>query len=141
MSDDRFDLDGLPTRVLFGAGRRADVPGEVARLGGRRVLILTGRSQEVHSAVLPQVAALVAGAAPDALRRVARALGADDGADALHQLAVRAGAATSLGALGLREDQVDGVAGRVAAAAPAAPREVSAEDVRGVLRAALAGRG
>lgn len=350
MSDDRFDLEGLPTRVLFGAGRRADVPGEVARLGGRRVLVLTGRSQAaavaelqaalgsshvatfdgavehvpvalaararavagetdadlllavgggsavglakavaltggrpmvvvpttysgsemtpiwgttdggrkttgrdervrprvvydpeltvdlpsattassgmnavahcvealwlpggnpmtralaeegvrelgdalpalareprdagaraaalrgawlggtalalagtglhhklchelgglglphapVHSAVLPRVAALLAGAVPDALQRVARALGADDGAAALHQLAVRAGAATSLGALGLREDQVDGVAERVAAAAPAAPRKVSAEDVRGLLHAALAGRG
>ncbi|MCZ2824232.1 MULTISPECIES: maleylacetate reductase [unclassified Modestobacter] len=93
----------------------------------------------VHAAVLPAVAALLSEAAPDALRRVARALAADDGVAALRQLAVQAGAATSLGDLGLRVDQVDEVAERVAALAPAAPRAVSAADVRGVLHAALTG--
>ncbi|WP_299954264.1 maleylacetate reductase [uncultured Modestobacter sp.] len=93
----------------------------------------------VHAAVLPAVAALLADAAPAAVDRVARALGGGDGPAALRRLARQAGAPTSLAALGLRESEVDEVAERVAAAGPAAPRPVSAVDVRRVLLDALAG--
>lgn len=37
----RFDYVALPSRVLFGAGRLADVAGEVQKLGGRRTFVVT----------------------------------------------------------------------------------------------------
>jgi len=40
-----FEL-ATPTRILFGAGRVAEVPGAVAALGVRRALLVTGRSAE-----------------------------------------------------------------------------------------------
>ncbi|WP_277184257.1 maleylacetate reductase [Caballeronia sp. BR00000012568055] len=42
---DAFVYEPLPARVLFGAGRRADVAGEVARLGCARPLIVTSPEQ------------------------------------------------------------------------------------------------
>jgi alcohol dehydrogenase class IV len=40
-----FEL-ATPTRILFGAGRVAEVPGAVAALGARRALLVTGRAAE-----------------------------------------------------------------------------------------------
>jgi maleylacetate reductase len=49
-----FVYQALPARVLFGAGRRADVAEEVARLGCERPLIVTTREQH---ALADQIAA------------------------------------------------------------------------------------
>lgn len=62
---------------------------------------------ETHAVVLPHVVAHNAPAAPDAIQRVARALGAPDPAAALFDLLVSAGVPSSLQALGLREDALD----------------------------------
>src|SRR5262245_22313214 len=42
--DDRFELEVQAQRVVVGAGRFADVPGEVDRLGLRRLMLVATRS-------------------------------------------------------------------------------------------------
>ncbi|SFE32489.1 maleylacetate reductase [Blastococcus tunisiensis] len=95
---------------------------------------------QVHAAVLPAVTAFLADAAPGAVARIRRSLGVADAAEGLWQLAADAGAPTSLADLGLAPEQVDEAADLVAQAGPAAPRRVTADDVRSILGTALAGR-
>ena len=95
---------------------------------------------EVHAAVLPHAAAFNAEAAPAALARAARALGATDLPGGLWDLASRISAPTSLRRLGLRFEDIEVAAELVAAAEPANPRPVDAAGVAGVLRAAYDGR-
>lgn len=45
---DSFVYTALPSRILFGAGRRVDVAAEVARLGCSRPLIVTTRGQSAQ---------------------------------------------------------------------------------------------
>lgn len=94
---------------------------------------------ETHTVVLPYALAHNAPAAPQALAVLRRALGADDVPRALWELAGRLGAPRSLAELGLREGDVAPAADRVAGEPYANPREVTAEGVRSVLRAAYEG--
>jgi maleylacetate reductase len=98
---------------------------------------------ETHAVVLPHAAAFNAGAAPEALRAAAGALGADDAPAALHALLARVGAAagtpTSLRALGLREEDLPRAAALATARPYANPRPVTADGVLAVLRRAWAG--
>jgi maleylacetate reductase len=71
---------------------------------------------ETHSAVLPQATARNAPTVPGPAARLAAALGADDLATGIFDLAERAGSPTSLRALGLREQDLDGAADAVAEA-------------------------
>ena len=41
-----FVHESAPMRVVFGAGRLADVPAEVDRLGAKRVLLVAGGPEE-----------------------------------------------------------------------------------------------
>ncbi len=95
----------------------------------------------VHSAVLPHAAAYNRDAAPQAMRRLAEALGADDAAAGLWDLARALGAPTDLVSLGFPADPdaAAAVAAAVAAASPANPRPVTEDGVRALLRAACAG--
>ena len=68
---------------------------------------------ETHSAVLPQVTARNAPTVPDPAARLAAALGADDLATGVFDLAERVGSPTSLRALGLREEDLDAAAAAV----------------------------
>jgi maleylacetate reductase len=95
---------------------------------------------EVHAAVLPHAAAFNAEAAPAALARAARALGATDAPGGLWDLASHISAPTSLRRLDLRFEDIEVAAELVAAAEPANPRPVDAAGVAGVLRAAYDGR-
>jgi alcohol dehydrogenase class IV len=122
---------------------------------------------EVHAAVLPHAAAFNAEAAPAALARAARALGAADAPGGLWDLASRTGAPTSLArltrlahyqdhgipegdqagrhgkaqaSLGLRAEDIEVAAELVAAAPPPNPRPVDAAGVAELLRAAYHGR-
>ncbi|MEV7085142.1 maleylacetate reductase and hydroxyquinol 1,2-dioxygenase domain-containing protein [Streptomyces sp. NPDC093085] len=93
-----------------------------------------------HTVVLPHVMAYNAPAAPEAMRRIAGALGAADAPTAVYDLVASVGGPRALRDLGLPEDGL----GRAAALAGAAPypnpREVTAEGVTGVLGEAWAGR-
>ncbi len=99
---------------------------------------------ETHAVVLPHAAAHNASAAPEALRRVARAL-ADAGrpdhsaAAGLWDLARDIGAPTSLAALGFPSGAVAEAAALVVERQPVNPRPVNQESVEALLGAALAG--
>lgn len=95
---------------------------------------------ETHAVVLPHVAAFNAPAAPDALARAARALGAEDAAGALFDLAAETGCPRSLREIGLREEDLDTAADRVVETAYPNPRPFDRDQVRALLGDAWAGR-
>jgi maleylacetate reductase len=106
---------------------------------------------QTHAIVLPEVLAFNAPAAPDAARRIGRALrggpdtgGSDTGeADpvgALRALSARLGIPRGLRELGLAEDQIDVVAALVEPAVPADnPRRADRAALREIIHAAWAG--
>ncbi|NJC72893.1 maleylacetate reductase [Planosporangium thailandense] len=97
---------------------------------------------DLHSALLPQVAAFNATAAPEAFTRAARAMHVGSGrcvGQALFDLATTVGAPTSLAKLGLEPDAVESVAASVAAATVGNPRPVTEADLVHLLRAAFVG--
>jgi maleylacetate reductase len=91
----------------------------------------------VHAVILPHVVAFNAPAAPEAMARIAAALGVPDAAIGLVALVRGLGVPRTLTALGFRQEDVDRASALVTAAAYANPRPVTAEDVRTLLRAAL----
>jgi maleylacetate reductase len=94
---------------------------------------------EVHTVVLPHALAYNAGAEPDALRRVGRALGADDVPRALQALARRFGAPTSLAALGMSADGLDRAAELAVQNQYANPRPLERTALRALLQRAFDG--
>jgi maleylacetate reductase len=94
---------------------------------------------ETHAVILPHAAKYNAGAAPEALGRVARAMGAEDAARGLYDLAKRIGAPLSLAEIGMPEEGIDEAA-RAAVASPYPnPRPVEFEGVRALLKEAYRG--
>jgi maleylacetate reductase len=98
---------------------------------------------QTHAIVLPEVLAFNAPAAPDAARRIGRALrGGPDGdpVGALRALSARLGIPRGLRELGLEEDQIDVVAALVEPAVPADnPRRADRAALREIIHAAWAG--
>ncbi|MFY9807045.1 MAG: maleylacetate reductase [Pseudonocardiaceae bacterium] len=92
-----------------------------------------------HSAVLPFVTAYNAPAAPAAMVHAARALGAQDPARALWELAERIGAPTSLAQVGMDPGRIPEAARLVVESPPVNPRPVDEAAVAELLRAAHAG--
>jgi maleylacetate reductase len=92
-----------------------------------------------HSAVLPYATAYARGWADPALARVAEAMRARDAAGGLWDLAQRLGAPASLGALGLRLEDIPTVVDAVLANPPRNPRPVDRGGLEELLRAALSG--
>lgn len=95
---------------------------------------------EVHAVILPHAAAYNAQAAPGALARAARALGATDVPAALFDLAMAVGAPTALREIGMREADLDRAAELVTQTPYANPAPVTPEGVRRLLDDAFAGR-
>lgn len=94
---------------------------------------------ETHTVVLPHAAAYNAQAAPDAMSRVARALGCDSAPQGLFDLAAKLGAPTSLAQLGLRESDLD-TAAEIAVQNPYYnPRPVARDAIRSLLDDAFYG--
>ena len=93
-----------------------------------------------HAAVLPHAAAYNAGAAPRAMRAVARALGAADAPGGLWDLARAASAPAALRDLGMPEGGLERAADLVTASPYPNPRPVERDAVLELLRAAYAGR-
>ena len=94
---------------------------------------------QTHAAVLPHVVAFNAPAAPEAMARIASALGVEDAAVGLTALNRALGLTASLRDLGLREADLDRAAELVASSSYGNPRPVTVADVRGVLARALDG--
>jgi maleylacetate reductase len=92
-----------------------------------------------HAVVTPYAIAFNAAAAPDAMARIARALGAADAARGLYDLNVRLGLPTGLKGLGLREDDIGKAVEVVGAVKIAHPRPVSKADLTEVISQAYFG--
>jgi maleylacetate reductase len=95
---------------------------------------------ETHTIVLPHATAYNAPAAPQAMARIARALGVDDAAEGLYDLARRLGAPTSLEELGVRAADLDRVADAALLSAYPNPRALEREAIRQLLEDAWQGR-
>src|SRR5205823_9268661 len=74
---------------------------------------------QTHAIVLPHVLAFNAPGAPEAVRRIGRALGAGDPAGALRALSARLRIPAGLRALGMREEQIDEAARLIEPVVPA----------------------
>ena len=95
---------------------------------------------EVHAVLLPYVVAYNRPAVPEAMRRLAQALGADDPVAALRSLAVTLALPTSLAEIGMPRGGLDAAAEQAARAVGTAnPRAVNAAGLRRLLDAAYAG--
>ncbi len=138
------------SEALYGAWLAGSVLGS-CRMGVHHTIchVLGGTwdlpHAETHSAVLSHATAHNAGAAPEAMGRVCRALetagrAPHSAAAGLWQLAHDLGAPTSLGALGWSAESVTEAAQRVVEAAPVNPRPLEEAGVTELLLAALDGR-
>lgn len=95
---------------------------------------------QTHAVMLPYVVAFNAPAAPQAMARVARALGVPDAAVGLHDLARLLGAPLSLRAIGAPREGLDRVADLVVASPYANPRPIERGPIRDLLEDAFLGR-
>ena len=95
---------------------------------------------EVHSIVLPGATAYNSAAAPEAMARIARALGADEPAGALYDLLAGLGAKTALRDLGMAHGDLDKAAEIAAGSAYYNPAPVTRHGVRALLEDAWHGR-
>jgi maleylacetate reductase len=92
-----------------------------------------------HAIATPYAVGFNAAAAPDAMRRIERALGVNDAARGLYDLNVRLGLPTGFKDLGLKESDIDKAVEVVLAAKIAHPRPVAKADLRNVIGQAFAG--
>lgn len=95
---------------------------------------------DMHTVVLPHALAFVAPAVPDAMARMARALGDPDVPGAVYDLATAIGAPTSLQQVGMPADRLDEAAGLIAAAVPNYILPVTRQVMRQLLGDAFSGR-
>ena len=133
------------TRALYGAYLAGVVQGAAGMGVHHRICHVLGGTYglghgSVNAVILPHAVRYNTQAAPAAIARVAEALGAEDAAVALFELAQRIGAPTSLKALGMPEETLAEAAHLAAEPPPANPRPVTAESVLALLREAYAGR-
>jgi maleylacetate reductase len=141
----REGLDAMdPERLLYGAALAGWALGVAGTALHHRICHILGGAYdlphaETHSAVLPQVTALNAPAVPERAARLAAALGADELAAGVFDLAQRAGSPTSLRELGLTEADVERIARAVAEAAAGNPVPVGEETALALLRRAWSG--
>lgn len=95
---------------------------------------------ETHTIVIAHAAAYNRGAAPEAMARVAKALGVDDAPAGLYDLAARIGAPLKLKDIGLKETDLDRAADIAVRNPYYNPRPVTREGIRALLDDAFHGR-
>ncbi len=95
---------------------------------------------ETHSVILPYAVAYNAGAAPDAMHAIERALGAGPAASALQTLAKRIGAPLSLAAIGMPKDGIDKAADLAVANPYWNPRPIDRASIAALIADAFAGK-
>lgn len=95
---------------------------------------------ETHTVVLPHVLAFNTAAAPGAMQRIARALGADDAAQGMYELARSLGVPMALKYIGMREEDLDRCAEIASQNAYWNPRPIEQTSIRKLLDDAYSGR-
>lgn len=148
--------EGMPTLVnapddrearaqcLYGAWLCGTVLGNVGMALHHKLCHTLGGSfnlphAETHTIVLPHALAYNSAATPDAMARIAAAIGAPDAPGGLHQLAVELGVPTALRDLGVKESDLDRAC-EIALANPYwNPRPIEAAPLRDLLQRAWEG--
>lgn len=92
-----------------------------------------------HTVVLPHALVYNAAHAPDAMQRIARAIGTNDAARGLYALALDNGAPVSLKAIGMQEADLDRAADLAAANPYWNPRPIERDGLRALLQDAFDG--
>jgi maleylacetate reductase len=95
---------------------------------------------ELHTVVLPHATAYNAKAAPEAMRRIAHALGTESAAQGLYDLEVRLGTPRSLAALGMKYENLDRAVELATLSPYYNPRPPTREGIRALLEDAFEGR-
>ena len=95
---------------------------------------------ETHTIVLPHALAYNTAAAPEAMRRIARALGTGNAALGMYELAHRLGAPVALKDIGMREQELDRCADIASQNAYWNPRPIERDAIRALLEDAYSGR-
>src|SRR4029077_11993937 len=131
--------------ALFGAWLCGTCLGAVGMALRHKLCHTLGRScnlphAETHTVVLPHTATYNATAAPDAMARVARALGASNAAQGLFYLPKSLGAPTTLGEIGMREADLDRAAELATVSPYWNPRPIERAGIRALLDDAFYGR-
>ncbi|MDN4574897.1 maleylacetate reductase [Pandoraea cepalis] len=130
--------------ALYGAWLCGSVLGNVGMSLHHKLCHTLGGSfnlphAETHTVVLAHVLAFNANAAPEAMRRIERAMGVDNAAVGVYRLAIDNGAPRSLRELGMKEEDVERAV-RIAGDLPYwNPRTVDAAGLRSLLRNAYEG--
>ena len=130
------------TEVLYGAWLAANFRAEV---GLEHAIAQRVRQwfdldhAHTHAIATPYAIGFNADAAPDAMARISRALGAADAARGLYDLNVRLGLPTGLKGLGLREQDIGRAVEVVAAVKIDHPKPVSKADLTNIIAQAYAG--
>ncbi len=145
----RSDVDRQArAQVLYGAWLGGTVLGAVGMALHHKLCHTLGGSfdlphAEVHTIIIPHAIAFNTAAAPDAISRVARALGKtriEDAAGALFDLIVATGANTRLSEIGMKEADLDRAADLATRNPYYNPRRVNRESIRRLLDDAYFGR-
>jgi maleylacetate reductase len=140
--------EGLPqasARCLYGAWLCGAVLGGVAMGLHHKLCHTLGGTfnlphAETHTAVLPHALAYNRAAAPEAMRRIAAALGASDAPGGVYDLARRLGASMALRDLGMPETGLDRAADLAVSQAYPNPRPLERAAIRQLLQDAWEGR-
>jgi maleylacetate reductase len=130
--------------ALYGAWLCGSVLGAVAMGLHHKLCHTLGGSfnlphAEVHTVILPHALAYNAAYAPEAMVRIARALGSRDAAQGVFDLAAAHGAPTSLRAIGMPEGGLDRAADLAATTPYPNPRPLERAALRALLQRAFDG--
>src|SRR6516164_6533367 len=141
---DPFDLDGREHALYAAYLSAAAFASAGSGLHHKICHVLGGKYNlphaQTHAVVLPYVLAFNAPAAPEAEHRIAAGFGANRAIDGLQDLRRELDAPRALRDLGFTEDAIPEAADAILPAVlPGNPRPVTAEDLRGLLRAAWSG--
>jgi len=143
LQSDPRNLDAR-SDALYGAWLCGSVLGSVAMGLHHKLCHTLGGSfnlphAEVHTVILPHALAYNAHHAPEAMKRIARALGARDAARGVFDLAQRHGAPASLAAIGMPADGLDRAADLAASNPYPNPRPLERPALRALLQRAYDG--
>jgi alcohol dehydrogenase class IV len=141
---DPFDLDGREQALYAAYLSAVAFASAGSGLHHKICHVLGGKYNlphaQTHAVVLPYVLAFNAPAAPEAEHRIAAGFGANRAIDGLQDLRRELDAPRALRDLGFTEDAIPEAADAILPAVPPGnPRPVTAEDLRGLLRAAWSG--
>lgn len=144
LKDNPDDLDARGS-CLYGAWLCGTVLGQVGMALHHKLCHTLGGSYnlphaETHAIVLPHALAYNALAAPEAMQRIARAVGARDAARGLFELGRELGVPAGLKDIGMQQDDLDRACGIALANPYWNPRPIEAAPLRQLLQRAWAGQ-